>query len=140
MSIIPDYIEIEADNIEGEIQEVEKTDTTWILDEKTKTIKALSDNRRDCIIQAAYCALRTECQEYEMYSINYGSTLHEKMGDTKPHIFAEIENSIRKCLKFDERINSVSNFKFEDNKGNIIVRFDMDISSEVVQMEVNFNG
>ena len=143
MPILPEYEELEEDLVddEEEIEEEEETSTTWILNEDTKTIGALSDDREECIIQSAKCMLRTEQQEYEMYSIDYGSRLHEMVGDTKPHVYAEIELAVKECLSFDERIESASGFKFEDNGSDVAVRFNMQISdsedAEIMEEEVS---
>ena len=139
MSVLPDYIELESDELEEEVETEEPTSDTWMLDEMSHTIRPISDDRRECIIQAIKCALRTEQQEYEMYSIDYGSTLHERFGDTKPHVYAEIEQCVKKCLLRDERISAVNNFEFEDRKGNIIVRFDVITSDETVRIEEEVN-
>lgn len=141
MGAIPEYLELETDDLDIVVEE-EQTSNTWILNESSKTIGPISEDREECIVQSVKCALRTERQGYEMYPIDYGSDLHEKLGDTKPHVYAEIEFSIRECLKKDERINSVSNFKFEDHGGNITAKFDMDVSTETVQIEeeVNIDG
>ena len=143
MPILPEYEELEEDLLddEEEIEEEEETSTTWILNEDTKTIGALSDDREECIVQSAKCMLRTEQQEYEMYSIDYGSRLHEMIGDTKPHVFAEIELAVEECLSFDERIDSVGDFTFEDNGNDVAVRFSMQISdsedAETMEEEVS---
>lgn len=139
--MLPEYDEILTDE-EDVVLEEGYPDTTWILDEATKTIKALSTDRTECITQSAWVALRTEQQEYEIYPITYGSTLHERFGDVKPHVYAEIENSIRKCLENDDRIESVDRFTFNDKAGNVDVAFDIDISTEIIRMEevVNING
>lgn len=134
MAITPDYEEFETDEAE-EIEEEEETSTTWILNESSKTIGALSEEREECIVQSAKCALRTEQQEYEIYPIDYGSRLHEMPGDTKPHVYAEIEGAIRECLDFDDRISSVGGFRFEDHGDDVAVTFDMEVNNETVQME-----
>lgn len=138
MPVLPEYEELEEDLVDEdeEIVEEEETSTTWILNEDTKTIGALSDDREECIVQSAKCMLRTEQQEYEMYSIDYGSRLHEMIGDTKPHVFAEIEYAVRECLSFDERIESVNNFRFNDNGGDVAVSFSMQISDSDVTEEM----
>lgn len=137
-SILPEYEELDEDLVEEdeEVEAEEETSTTWILNEATKTIGALSDDRDECVIQSAKCMLQTEQQEYEIYPINYGSRLHEMIGDTKPHVYAEIEYAVKECLAFDERIEGASDFKFEDDGGDVAVRFNMQISdSEDVEME-----
>ena len=142
ISALPEYDE---DLIEGEGEEdieEDEPDTTWILNEDTKTIGALSDDRETCVTQAAKIALRVEQQEYEMYDIDYGSRLNEMIGETRPHVYGEIEGAIRECLENDDRIDDVDNFVFEDDKGNVTVTFDMSIDENEVTMEleVDTNG
>lgn len=129
MAILPENI---YKNAQGD---GEPTNRTWIMDEQSKTIRGISEVRTECISQAIINALRTEKANYEIYSTKYGSTLHEKYGDVKPHVYAEIELSIRKCLKNDDRIVSLENFSFEDRKGNIAVKFDAITTSEVITIE-----
>ena len=138
-SILPEYEELDEDLEEEDVEtetDEEETSTTWMLNEMTKTIGALSDDRKECVRQSAECMLRTEQGEYEMYSIDYGSRLNEMIGDTKPHVYAEIEYAIKECLSFDERIDSVGGFKFSDNGGDVAVSFNMNISdAEPIEME-----
>lgn len=133
MSITPDYIELAEDELE--VEEQESTTDTWELDENTKTIRAIMDDYTKCVVQSVKCAIRTEQNNYEMYSLLYGSSIHEHLGESKPHVYAEVEFAIRKCLANDERISKVENFEFEDRKGNILVRFDITVSDNVVQIE-----
>lgn len=120
--ITPDIQAIDIDELG---LDEEETSTTWIMDESSKTIRELSDDRLKCTSQSIVNALRTERASYEMYSEIYGSTLHEKYGDIKPQVYAEIELSIKKCLANDDRIDRLQNFTFEDRKGNILVKFDV---------------
>lgn len=142
ISALPEYDEdLVEEEGEEEIEE-DEPDTTWILNEDTKTIGALSDDREVCVTQAAKIALRVEQQEYEMYDIDYGSRLNEMIGETRPHVYGEIEGAIRECLENDDRIDDVDNFVFEDDKGNVTVTFDMTIDENEVAMEleVDTNG
>lgn len=142
ISALPEYDEdLVEEEGEEEIEE-DEPDTTWILNEDTKTIGALSDDREACVTQAAKIALRVEQQEYEMYDIDYGSRLNEMIGETRPHVYGEIEGAIRECLENDDRIDDVDNFVFEDDKGNVTVTFDMTIDENEVAMEleVDTNG
>lgn len=142
ISALPEYDEdLVEEEGEEEIEE-DEPDTTWILNEDTKTIGALSDDREVCVTQAAKIALRVEQQEYEMYDIDYGSRLNEMIGETRPHVYGEIEGAIRECLENDDRIDDVDNFVFEDDKGNVTVTFDMSIDENEVTMEleVDTNG
>ena len=135
ISALPEYDEdLVEEEGEEEIEE-DEPDTTWILNEDTKTIGALSDDRETCVTQAAKIALRVEQQEYEMYDIDYGSRLNEMIGETRPHVYGEIEGAIRECLENDDRIDDVDNFVFEDDKGNVTVTFDMSIDENEVTKE-----
>jgi len=142
ISILPEYEEDVLDQ-ENAIQGSEiYPDTTWILNEDTKTIGSLEDDRVKCVAQAIKIALRTEQQEYEMYPIWYGSTLNEHLGETRPHVYAAIERSVRDCLATDDRVESVENFTFADHMGNVIVTFHVSVNGEDIEiaMEVGTNG
>lgn len=140
-SILPEYEEDMLD-LEDAAEDGVYPDTTWILNEETKTIGSLKDDRVECVAQAVKNALWTEQQEYEMYPIWYGSTLHEHLGETRPHVYAAIEDSIRRCLATDDRVESVDNFTFADNMGNVIVTFHISVNGEDIEMvqEVDTNG
>lgn len=129
MAILPDNPTTQMPSNE------EPTNRTWIMDERSKTIREVSDDRRQCISQAIVNALRTEKESYEMYSAKYGSTLHTLYGDVKPLAYAEVELSIRKCLKNDDRIKSLENFTFEDKKGNVAVKFDAITTDGTITIE-----
>lgn len=141
ISILPD---IEEDLVDEEENQEEEAypDTTWILNEDTKTIGALSDDHEACVTQAAKIAQYTAQQEHEMFSISFGSRLNELIGETRPHVYAAIEAAIRECLEEDDRIDGVGNFRFSDSMGNVKVNFDMYVSGEDIEMvtEVDTNG
>lgn len=141
ISIIP---EVEEDFLDEEETTEEDTyvDTTWILNEETKTIGALSDDHEECVAQAAKIIQMTGQQQHEMFGISFGSVLNELIGETRPHVYAAIENAIRECLKEDDRIDGVSNFRFSDYLGNVTVNFNMTVSGEDIPMttEVDING
>lgn len=141
ISILPDFEEDLIDEEEGAVEE-DYPDTTWILNEETKTIGALSDDHEECVAQAARIAQYTGKQEHEMFGIDFGSRLNELIGETKPHVFAAIEATIRECLSQDSRIDGVSNFRFSEYMGNVEVRFDMTVAGEDIDMytEVDING
>lgn len=140
-SVLP---EVEEDSFDDEsiVDEEIYPNTTWILNEEEKTIGATSDDLEVCARQAAKIALRTEQQVYEAYSIDFGSRLNELIGETAPHVYAEIEHAIRECVMNDDRVDGVSNFRFSNNEGDIMVRFDMSVSGEDIEMvtEVDING
>ena len=142
--LLDDELLDDEDDEEAEDEEEEELypDTTWILNEDNKTIGALQDDPIACVAQSLKLALRTEQQEYEMYPIWYGSTLNEAIGDTVPHVYAEIEDAITECAEQDSRIDSVDDFEFENDMGNIIVRFTVSIGGEEMEMEleVDTNG
>lgn len=141
-SILPEYEEDMLDQEDVVPEDEIHPDTTWILNSDTKTIGALGDDRVECVAQAIRIALRVEQQEYEMYPIWYGSTLAEHLGETRPHVYAAIEQSIRECLATDDRVESVGDFRFEDNMGNIKVTFRVSVNGEDIEMteEVETNG
>lgn len=134
VSIIPEYEEFETD-VDEEVREEEQTSATWILNEDTKTIGAISDDREECVAQSIECALRTEQQEYEIYPIDYGSRLNEMIGDVKPQVYAEIELAVRECLAFDSRATSVGGFSFKDNGDNVSVSFRVDIDGDTIEID-----
>ena len=67
--------------------------------------------------------MQTECYQYPVYSDNYGVELRELIGQPIPYVLPEIDRRITEALTWDERITSVTDFKFDVKKNKVHVTF-----------------
>lgn len=75
--------------------------------------------------QAIYKIINTERYAYIIYSWNYGIELNDLIGQPIPFVYAETQRRIVEALMADDRINSVNNFVFSNNRGDVSVTFDV---------------
>ncbi|MDU4726402.1 DUF2634 domain-containing protein [Clostridium sp.] len=87
--------------------------------ETSKTYKILIGDSKgyiegiEALKQAIYKVLSTERYEYPIYSFNYGVDIESLIGKDYDYVRIELKRRIEECLLEDERIKTVSNFKFE---------------------------
>lgn len=74
----------------------------------------------DAVQQAVYKILNTERYTYPIYSWNYGIELADLFGQPLPWVYPELEMRITEALTWDDRINSVSDFEFEESNRNVV--------------------
>lgn len=79
----------------------------------------------DALKQAIYLILSIERYEYPIYSWNYGIELKDLYGQPKSFVIPELERRIQEALLQDDRIKSVNNFEFKQEKENISVLFNV---------------
>lgn len=73
--------------------------------------------------QAVYKILNTERYTYPIYSWDYGIELVELFGQPIPWVYPELERRITEALVWDDRINSVTDFEFENVKNEVHAKF-----------------
>lgn len=99
--------------------------------ETSKTYKLLLGDSKgyidelEALKQAIYKILNTEKYEYPIYSFNYGIELENLIGKDSDYIKIELKRRIEECLLEDERINSVTNFKFNKYEDSLKVQFEV---------------
>lgn len=71
----------------------------------------------ESIKQAIYLILSTERYAYVIYSWDYGIELIDLYGQPMPYVMSELPRRIEEALTMDDRIESVTDFEFEQ-KGN----------------------
>ncbi len=79
---------------------------------------------QEAMKQVIFKILNTERYEYIIYSWNYGIELKDLYGEPVSFVCAELIDRITEALIQDDRINSVSEFKFTfPQKSVILVNF-----------------
>lgn len=80
----------------------------------------------EALSQAIYLILSIERYEYPIYSWNYGIELKDLYGQPKSFVIPELERRIQEALLQDDRIKSVNNFEFKQEKEKIHIFFTVD--------------
>ena len=108
------------------IQDVQYPSLTYSLDYTgTGQINGYVDEL-EAMKQAIYKIINTERYAYIIYSWNYGIELNDLIGQPIPFVYAETQRRIMEALLADDRINSVNNFVFSNNSGDVAVTFDVE--------------
>lgn len=77
----------------------------------------------EAVKQAVYKILNTERYQYLIYSWNYGIELLDLFGQPIPWVYPELERRITEALVWDDRIDSVTDFEFENVKNEVHAKF-----------------
>lgn len=77
----------------------------------------------DAVKQAIYLILSTERYKHLIYSWDYGVELLDLIGKPLPYVIAEIPRRITEALLTDNRIQQVTDFKFEKHGKVLKVEF-----------------
>ena len=118
---------------------VEYPSNTYRIDLENKRILGYTDGI-DAVKQAIYKILFTERYNYAIYSWNYGIELQDLIGKPKDFAHFNLEKRITEALLQDDRINSVDNFVFSSNKGDLHVTFTVNTVFGDVQVERMVNN
>ena len=110
------------DNLIPDFEVVEQPSYTYKLNMNTNRVKGFTDEI-EAIKQAIYKMLTTERYKYEIYSWNYGVELADLFGMPLSYVYPEIERRVTECLTADDRIESVTNFSFENEEGSVLTTF-----------------
>lgn len=87
----------------------------WVLDPESKM---LGDNVQslDAIAQDVKFALSTERNMYPIMGSNFGVTLEDLIGQDAAYVKAQVKRRIQDALSIDDRIISISEFKFSQKE------------------------
>lgn len=77
----------------------------------------------EAVKQAVYLILNTERYAFPIYSWDYGVEFVDLYGMDKRLAIPEIQRRIREALLQDERISTVDNFNFENDRRKLHVTF-----------------
>lgn len=69
----------------------------------------------EAVKQTIYCILSTERYQYLIYSWDYGVELIDLYGKPMSYVMSELPRRIEEALTTDDRIDSVTDFEFEQN-------------------------
>ncbi len=117
--MIPNSGELLRQDLELENQPSE----TFRMDSEKQNIRGYTDEL-EAVKQAVYKILLTERYQYVMYSGDYGIELLDLYGQPASYVCPELERRISEALVWDDRIESVSDFKFDlRKKGEVLVTF-----------------
>ena len=105
-----------------EQQTEEQTSKTYCLNIEKNIISGYCDGI-EAMKQAIYCILNTERFEHLIYSWNYGIESNHLIGESTTFVIPEIERVVTEALMQDTRITEVTDFQFEVNKNQVIVKF-----------------
>ena len=115
------------DNIPNDFEVVKEPSYTYKMvlparDDDDTTFKGKTDEI-EAVQQAVYKILNTERYTYPIYSWNYGIELKDLFGQPIPWVYPELERRITETLVWDDRINSVTEFKFENVRNEVHASF-----------------
>lgn len=77
----------------------------------------------EALKQSIFFMLAVERYEHEIFSWDYGMETQDLFGKPTSYILSEIKRRIEETLLQDDRIESVSDFKFETHRGDVSVTF-----------------
>lgn len=125
------------DDLIPDLKIEEQPSHTYKLDVEKSRVKGFVDSK-ESISQVVYKILTTERYKYEIYSWNYGVELNDLIGKPMPYVYPEIERRVTEALTADDRIEGVSDFKFESQGNSVICSFTVNTIFGNVEIE-NFN-
>lgn len=87
----------------------------WVLDPESEM---LGDNVQslDAIAQDVKFALSTERNMFPIMGSNFGVTLEDLIGQDAAYVKAQVKRRIQDALSIDDRIISISEFKFNQKE------------------------
>lgn len=139
MALTPDSLSDEIiDEVEEIEEELDEPSLTWRLDFEKGRIHGMLDEE-DAVIQFAQKALSTARNRYLIYTDDYGSELDELIGEdvTDAYLDAEIPRMIRDALIYDDRVDEVSEIRYERKDSDLFITMVLetiygDIETEVI--------
>ncbi|MFI3114537.1 MAG: DUF2634 domain-containing protein [Clostridia bacterium] len=95
-----------------------------------------TSNELEAIESSIYNALTIACGKYDIYSLNYGNQLINILGNAS--VESKIEQYIKECLLFDDRISEVNDLVYEKNGDEITINFEIVTDFGILTSEVSF--
>ena len=95
---------------------------TYHMAEEKKEVRGALDGM-DAVKQAVYKILQTERYKYVIYDWNYGVELEDLFGKAVSFVIPELQRRITEALLADDRIEAVTDFSFETEKGSVTAAF-----------------
>ncbi len=107
-----------------QLQFVTQPSLTYHIKKEKKELRGSVDDL-EAIKQAVEKILNTERYQYVIYDWNYGVEFSDLWGKPMSYVIPEVEQRIVEALCSDDRIESVTNFRFTHNKNHLMVMFDV---------------
>lgn len=104
------------------LQFVTQPSWTYRIREEQKEVRGNIDDLV-AIKQAVAKMLCTERYQYVIYDWNYGVEFSDLWGKPMSYVIPEVEQRIVDALCSDDRIESVTDFRFVQNKNSLTVLF-----------------
>lgn len=115
------------DKIPNDFEVVEQPSYTYKMILPTREDEPTKFNGKTdeigAVQQAVYKILNTERYTYPIYSWDYGVELVDLFGQPIPWVYPELERRITEALVWDDRINGVTDFEFENVKNEVHAKF-----------------
>ncbi len=104
-------------------EKTEQPSLTYKVDFNSNKIIGKTD-KLGAVEQAVFLLLKTERSYSKIYK-DYGIKTADLIGKDIYLVIAELKRRIKEALLEDNRVTEVSNFKFTENEGNLLVEFDV---------------
>ena len=112
----------------------------WILDEGSQTLGDVQMSL-DAIAQDVKFAISTERNMYPIMGPNFGVELLDLIGQDASYVQAQIKRRISDALSIDDRISSISTFKFSQTDPEVLhVSFIVSTKIGDIQMTTDIVG
>lgn len=108
---------------------------TYKLNAENNTISGGYIDGKEAIKQTIYCILNTERFENLIYSWNYGIEIKELIGENITYVIPELERVIKEALEQDDRIQDITDFEFESNNNEVLVKFKVTTTEGIIEVE-----
>lgn len=111
--------------VELHLESIEKKtipSLTWKINKEQAEVRGMVDER-EAMKQAVDKILQTERYRYAIYDWNYGVELEELYGKNVTYVIPEMKKRIEEALLADDRVTAVTDFSFQQEKGNVTVTF-----------------
>ena len=95
---------------------------TYRMAAEKKEIRGALDGM-EAVKQVVYKILQTERYKYVIYDWNYGVELEDLFGKAVSFVIPELQRRITEALLTDDRIEAVTDFSFETEKGSVTAAF-----------------
>ncbi len=119
------FIPINTEPVLSVDESGEQPSQTYRMDVSNEAVRGYADNL-EAMKQAVFKILQTERYQSLIYSGDYGIELADLFGQPVSYVQPELERRVTEALMQDERIISVSGFRFSQRKkGELLVSFDV---------------
>ena len=105
-----------------DFEEEQIASTDYALDYSHERVNGMREGLKE-LEQAVFFILNTERYVHLIYPWSYGVELVDLIGQPMEYVIPEVERRITEALVQDDRIDSVDNFVFEQNKRKLKVTF-----------------